>query len=112
MNTQALSTLCAWERKKAIYLMEIAENYLNMDTSGYGELNVNQNSGYTYIWLEDYEFCLFLPIDCDLKIQDVRVMYTDFETGEETDVSLYNFNNLQGIYNWISCIKNNDIIED
>lgn len=107
MNTQALSTLCAWERKKAIYLMEVAENYLNIDTSGYGEVNVNQYSGHTYIWLEDYLFTLYLPISCELQIDDVMVLFTDFETGEEHEESLSEFNNIDQINEWIEKLNKN-----
>ena len=60
MNLDKLNTMCNWERKKAIYLMEIAENKLNMNLSNYGEIAVNQNSGYTYLWLEDYNFTLYM----------------------------------------------------
>ena len=40
MNT---TEMCEWERKKAIYLLNIAED-LGIDTSSYGELAVNPNN--------------------------------------------------------------------
>lgn len=105
METSSISTMCAWERKKAIYLMNVAENYLNMDLSGYGMVDVNQSSGYVYIWLEDYNFCLYLPINCDLKISDVMVLHCALEDGEETEESLDNFNNLDAINDWIEKLE-------
>ena len=104
MNCE-LQKMCDWERKKAIYLLNVAENYLNMDTSGYGELSVNQNSGYTYLWLEDYNFTLFMPINCKLQINDVYVLYSDLDTGIETENSLNEFNNINEIYKWIDSIN-------
>ena len=108
MNLDKLNTMCNWERKKAIYLMNIAENKLNMNLDSYGEIGVNQNSGYTYLWLEDYPFCLFMPINCEQKISDIYVMHTNFENGDETEKSLADFNNLDEIYDWINELEKVD----
>jgi hypothetical protein len=67
MNLDKLNTMCNWERKKAIYLMNIAENELNLDLDGYGEIGVNQNSGNVYLWIENYNFSLVLRIESLLK---------------------------------------------
>ena len=72
-----------WEREKAVFLMDIAENRLNLDLEGYGELGLNENSGNVYLWLEDTPFTLFMPINCELKLKDVWVMAINNETGEE-----------------------------
>lgn len=94
-----------WELEKAMYILVQAKE-LGMDMAGYGELDVNPNSGYTYLWLEDYDFSLFMPINCDLKRKDVYMLYTDFETGEETEESLEHFENIEDIYEFINTIKN------
>ena len=95
-----LDKMCDWERKKAIYLLGIAENHLGMDCSGYGDLAVNENSGNTYLWLEDYSFCLYLPINCDLRISDIRVCYSDTYDGEESIKDLSEFANVREIERW------------
>ena len=82
-----LENMVKWEREKAIYLMGIAED-LGMDLDGYGCLSVNQNSGYTYLWLEDYPFSLAMPINCELQKSDVMVWFTNYENGDEEYIDL------------------------
>ena len=106
MNLSNLENMCNWERQKAIYLLSVAES-LRMNTGSYGELAVNQNSGYTYLWLEDYNFTLYMPINCDLKKSDIWVMYTDPNDGEETEIELDTMN-LRDIEKWIESIENGD----
>jgi hypothetical protein len=88
-----------WEVEKASYLILTAKE-LGMQLDSYGEVSVNQNSGYTYIWLEDFNFSLYMPINCDLKREDVYILYTDCETGEETEESLKHFETLNDIEEW------------
>jgi hypothetical protein len=94
-----------WEIEKASYLILTAKG-LGMKLDGYGEVSVNPNSGYTYIWLEDYGFSLYMPINCDLQRKDVYVLLNDYETGEEIDESLEHFESLKDIYEFINTIKN------
>ena len=94
-----LNDMCSWEQKKALYLIKIAED-LGMNTEGYGELAVNENSGYTYLWLEDYPFTLYLPIDCELTKNDVYAIWTNFEDGEEIEINLYD-KTLSELYSWV-----------
>jgi hypothetical protein len=105
MNLDKLNTMCNWERKKAIYLMNVAENELNLDLDGYGEIGVNQNSGNVYLWIENFNFSLFMPINCELQLSDIYVHYFNFETGEESEKLLTDFDNIKDIYNWIDKIE-------
>lgn len=98
-------TMTSWEIEKGAYLTLTAKS-LGMDLQSYGELSVNEYSGHTYLWLEDYEFTLYMPINCELKREDVYVLYTDMETGEEHDESLAQFVVLNDITEWIEEIKN------
>ena len=95
-----LNKMCDWERKKAIFILGLAENNLDMDCSGYGELAVNPNSGYTYLWLEDYPFTLYMPIDCALVKTDVVALWTNPEDGEEIEYELKNETTLDDLINW------------
>ena len=99
MNYQGLEKMCGWERSKAIFLLSEAER-LNMDLDSYGEIAVNQSSGYTYLWLEDYPFTLYMPISCELKKEDVMVMWTNPEDGEEVETELEN-KSLNELYDWV-----------
>jgi hypothetical protein len=93
-------TMTSWEIEKASYIILTAKE-LGMDLNSYGEVNVNLNSGYTYLWLEDYDFSLYMPINCELKREDVYVLHTDFETGEEVEESLIHFESINDINEWI-----------
>lgn len=100
MEYNALNTMCDWERTKALYLIEIAQNYLDWDLSSYGELNVNPNSGYVYIWLEDQPYTIYMPITCILSKSDVYVLWTNPETGEEIEQPL-NDNHIVDLEQWV-----------
>lgn len=91
VNYENLNKMCSWERQKAMYLIKVAED-LGMDTEGYGELAVNENSGYTYLWLEDYSFTLYMPINCELQLTDVCALYSCPYDGEETETCLISDN--------------------
>jgi len=88
-----------WEMEKAIFLQKIAVE-LGMDLTGYGEVAVNPNSGYTYLWMEDYNFALYLPINCDLKKTDVYALWTNPEDGEEIEIQLKKSTSLLDLENW------------
>lgn len=102
--TTNFENMCPWEIEKAAYLILKAKQ-LGMDLNSYGELSVNKNSGYTYLWLEDYPFSLFMPINCDLIEEDIYVNYFDSETGQETEESLANFSDIDEIHNWVSQLE-------
>lgn len=94
-----LDTMCDWERKKAVYLLHLAET-LGMNTSGYGELTVNPNSGHTYLWLEEYDFTLYLPITCELQKSDVLALWTNPNDGEEREIELAESTTLEDLERW------------
>jgi len=87
-----------WERKKAIFLMSIAEG-LGMNLNSYGEVAVNQNSGYTYLWSENYNFSLYMPINCELIKADVYALWTNSDDGREEEISIKDMD-LKDIEKW------------
>ena len=105
--TTNLEKMTKWEVQKATFLILMAKD-LEMDIHCYGELDVNQNSGYTYLFLEDYSFTLFMNIDSELKRNDVYVLWTDSYTGEEVEESLSQFNHLVEIEEWVKKLENED----
>jgi hypothetical protein len=96
--------LSGWELTKAIYLVQQAKQ-LGMKLDGYGQIDVNPHSGYTYLWSEDYPFTLYMPIDCRLNRNDVWVLYTDTMNGEEIEERLSNFVSLDAIYEWVEKLE-------
>jgi hypothetical protein len=91
--------MCKWELKKAIFLQKVAVD-LGMDVSGYGQVSVNPNSGYTYLWLEDYGFTLYMPINCDLVKTDVVALWTNPNDGEEKSFDLKKGTTLNQLDMW------------
>lgn len=91
--------LCGWEMKKAAFILSEAAK-LDMDISGYGFADVNQNSGHTYVWLEEYPFTLYMPVSCQLVKSDIRALWTNPETGEEEEIQLQEGTTLSDLYAW------------
>lgn len=94
-----------WELEKAVFLMSTARKW-GMKLSSYGECAVNPNSGYTYLWLEDYNFTLYMPINCEINEDDIWVMWTNPEDGEEIEQSLTDFTDLKDINQWCENLSN------
>jgi len=94
-----INDMCDWERKKAVFLMGIAED-LGIKLNGYGEVAVNSNSGYVYIWNENFNFSLYMPINCELKKNEVVALWTNSENGNEETFNLKKNTNLSDIENW------------
>lgn len=94
-----ISKMCDWERQKAIFLMGEAEK-LGINTNSYGEVAVNNSSGYVYIWSEDHNFSLYMPISCELQKSDIVALWTSSEDGEEREFNLTNNTTLEKLENW------------
>jgi len=91
--------MCEWERKKAIFLMYISDN-LGYDLSN-AEVDVNSSSGYVYVWSEDFNFSLYMPINCDLIKSDVWALWTNSEDGEEIEFNLKDDTTLKNLEDWV-----------
>ena len=106
-----LDTLCDWEKQKALFLMKTALD-LDMNIDGFGELAVNPSSGNTYLWLEDYPFCLYMPISCELVISDVWAIWSNPENGEETEIPLTVQTKLSDLYAFAAKCKADYIYQE
>lgn len=93
-----LNDMQGWERQKACFLIEIAEK-LGMNLDSYGEVAVNSTSGNTYLWSEDYNFSLHMPINCELKKEDVYALWTNSNDGEERETNIKDMD-LKAIEDW------------
>jgi len=72
---------------RKVALLITRANDLGMDISGYGFADENKNSGYVYLWLEDYPFTLFIrPCGDD----EICALWTDSNDGEEVEISVKN----------------------
>ena len=81
-------------RKAALLITEASR--LGMDISGYGEIGVNQSNGNVYLWLEEYQFTLFI----DLGSDDVQACWTDSNNGHEEFTNTNN-KGLNDLYLWV-----------
>lgn len=91
--------LQGWELEKALYLIKVA-NQINMEFSEHTVVDVNNTSGYVYLWEENYNFSLFMPINCELQKSDVYALYTDPMNGEEFDISILDVTDATEIQLW------------
>jgi hypothetical protein len=98
--------LQGWELDKALYLIKVA-NSINMELSEYTIVDVNNNSGYVYLFDDNYNFSLYMPINCDLIKDDVYALYTDFDNGDEHEIDLSTINDVSQIDLWIDELINN-----
>lgn len=99
-----LNQMCDWERKKAVFIMGVAED-LGIDLNSYGEVAVNQNSKYTYLWSENHNFSLYMPIDCELIKTEIYALWSCPECGQEEEYNLNENDNLKDIEEAINEIE-------
>jgi len=95
-----LNNMCDWERQKAIFLMGEAEK-LGYSLKDYGEVAVNSNSGYVWVWSEMYNFSLYMPISGDLIKTDIYALWTNYINGNEEEMKLNEKTTLEDIENWV-----------
>jgi hypothetical protein len=75
--------MCSNEiRKVGLIITRISEK-LGWDVSGYGQADVNQSSGNTYVWLEDYPVTPYISLSGD---DEVCYLFSCPECGEEWDI--------------------------
>jgi hypothetical protein len=74
---------------------------LGMDVSGYGYADVNLSSGTVYLWLEDYQFTLYIGLGSD----DIYALWSNPEDGEEVEVKVDNMT-LTDLGNWANDLYN------
>jgi hypothetical protein len=103
-----INDMCDWERKKAVFLMGVAED-LGISINDYGEVAVNKNSGYVYLWSEIYNFSLYMPISCELLKTDIYALWSCSNCGTEEEYKLKNGDSLQDIEKAISKIEKSHI---
>jgi hypothetical protein len=82
-------------RKIALLMTKASD--LGMNLSSYGFADENPNSGYTYLWLEDYPFTLYMYSDSE----DVWACWSNPEDGEESVTEVIDGMNLDLLYDWV-----------
>jgi len=89
------------QAKNAGRLLVLAAD-LGMDVSGYGELGYNDTYGNTYLWLEDYQFTLFIS-DYD---NSLKALYSCFIDGTETEFCIDENTDLETLEKWAENLSN------
>jgi len=88
------SNLCSNATRK-IGLLITKASELGMDVSGYGMADENQNSGYVYLWLEDYSFTLYIGLGSD----SIYALWTNMNDGEEEEMEAADYE-LRDLEQW------------
>jgi len=86
--------LCSNAQRKVGLLVNKAAA-IGMDITGYGFAGENQNSGNVYLWLEDYAFSLYIPLNSD---DQINAVWSNPDNGEEEfilDISNYSLEELE-----------------
>lgn len=97
--------LQGWDLDKALYLIKVA-NQINMELSEHTIVDVNNTSGYVYLFDNNYYFSLYMPINCDLIKNDVYASYTDSDNGVEHEIDLSSITDCSQIDFWIDELIN------
>lgn len=96
INTE---NMCANEiRKLALLITKASE--LGMDIGGYGEVGVNESSGYVYLWLEDYAFTLYIPPS---QRNTVYALWTNTNNGDEIETPV-KYKSLDQLIKWCTAL--------
>lgn len=99
MELNTINKMKKREQERAIYLIRHALR-LDMDISGYGEVGVNESTGNIYIWIEDYNFSLYMGPESDLIIEDIYAVWSDPYNGMEEEMELKKTTRLIDIEEW------------
>lgn len=94
-----------WEAEKIMYIFKAVRRVLGIDLWGESYTGVNPNSGYSWVWSEDYPVSFYMPIQCELTPDDVYVMWTNPNDGEEHELELTKFNSLDSLYQWVEKLE-------
>ena len=100
------SNLCHNAMRKGALLMTKADD-LGMNLDCYGELGENQSSGHVYLWLEDYNFTLYI----DLGSDDTKALWSSPVDDREEIISVDGMNYLE-IEQWSYDLDNEVEVPD
>lgn len=91
-----------WEFEKISYIFKAVRERLGFELWHKGtQFGVNPNSGYSWVWSEDYPASFYMPINCELQPDQVYALWTNPENGDEQECELIHFNNDEDFYAWI-----------
>jgi hypothetical protein len=85
-------------RKAALLMLKACE--MNMDLTSYGEVGVNESSGYVYLWLEDYAFTLYIPPS---QRNTVYALWTNTNNGDEIETPV-KYKSLDQLIKWCTAL--------
>jgi hypothetical protein len=93
---QINENLCNNAYRKIAKILTKASD-LGMDLSGYGEANENKNSGHVYLYLENYNFTLFISLGSD----EIQALWFSSVDGNEIEIEVGNMS-LSDLEAWAS----------
>lgn len=91
-----------WEFEKISYIFKAVRERFGIDLWEKGTyVGVNPNSGYSWVWNENYPVSWYMPINCELRHEDVYALWSNPEDGEEHENEISNFSTADEIWKWV-----------
>jgi len=91
-----------WEFEKISYIFRAVRERFGIDLWVKGtQVGVNPNSGYSWVWNEDYPVSWYMPINCELRHEDVYAHWSNPDDGQEHECEISEFHSADDIWAWV-----------
>jgi hypothetical protein len=101
-----------WEFEKISYIFKAVRERFGIDLWEKGtQVGVNPNSGYSWVWSENYPVSWYMPINCELTHEHVFAAWSNSEDGKEHEMEIVHFHNQDEIWQWCEECEANDKAE-
>jgi hypothetical protein len=98
-----------WEFEKISYIFRAVRERFGIDLWVHGtQVGVNPNSGCSWVWNEDYPVSWYMPINCELRHEDVYALWSNPENGDEHECEISAFNSADDIWEWVDELSKED----
>lgn len=98
-----------WEFEKISYIFRAVRERFGIDLWCHGtQVGVNPHSGYSWVWNEDYPVSWYMPINCELRHEDVYALWSNPEDGQEHECEISAFNSADDIWAWVDELQEGD----
>lgn len=91
-----------WEFEKISYIFKAVRERFGIDLWQKGtQVGVNPNSGYSWVWSDDYPVSWYMPINCELRHEDVYASWSDPDNGDEHEAEISLFKSADEVWEWV-----------
>ena len=101
-----------WEFEKISYIFKAVRERFGIDLWEKGTLvGVNPNSGYSWVWNENYPVSWYMPINCELRHEDVYALWSNPDDGDEHENEISNFSTADEIWKWVDELSGDAVVQ-